>query len=264
MVLPAFIVKKRVRMAAAGAAAVFFILLILGRSTRPVSEVRRWVVRTLAPVGAAGTRVGGFMTGSNADEVLKEEEVRQRLAVAEAERSVLGQENESLRHLLGLKERAVASGIAADVLSYAHAMGTETLVIDAGSNRDIVVGDIVIDEHRLLVGQVSEINAETAVVSIASNSGSAFSGVLVPVGGKILIKGLGGRALALELIPYDTPLRDGDAVLWASESKRNAAAIFAGRVVKGSTASAGAFKTGRAVLLADPDALDRVFVINGR
>lgn len=264
MVLPTFVVKKRMRIAAAGAAAVFFLLLVPAPPLWPLFEVRRWAVRALTPLDVAGTRVAGYITGTSAEEVRGEGEDRRRLAAAEAEYLVLELENRSLRRLLGLKERAGVSGIAADVLSYTHAMGAEMLVIDAGGNRDVAAGDIVIDEHRLLVGHVSEVNADTAMVSVASNAGATFSGVLVPLGGKILIKGLGGRALALELIPYDTPLRDGDAVLWASESRRTTAPVFAGRVVKGSTASAGAFKTGRAVLLADPDALQHVFIMAGQ
>ena len=247
-------------------ATAFFLLLVLARSTRPVSSLRMAVVRLLAPVASAGRSAAGYLTGVPRDQVRRLEEDSKMLAASLAEQEILKKENQSLKRLLGVQEDIPVESKGARVLAYTHVLGVETLLIDAGADRGVAAGDIVIDEHRLLVGQVTETTVGSAKVSVASNPDATFSAELVPLGGKILIKGLGGRGLALELIPYDTPLRDGDFVLWADESRSQGIGtrVFAGRVVKGISSAVGAFKTGRAVLLADPSNLGIVLVLTDR
>ena len=253
--------KKRARAVATGGAILFFSLLAVSGNSRPVSYLRERAVQVLSPIAIAAQYAAGFFKGAPLEEIRGREDDQRRLAAGEAVRLGLQKENESLRRLLGVKENLAAPTASARVLAHTAVMGVETLLIDAGRDRGITAGDIVIDENGLLVGQVSETTAEGAKISVASNPGMAFSASLVPLGGKILIKGLGGRALALELIPYDTPLRDGDFVRWEDKEWRRTANIFVGRVVKGTSAAVGAFKTGRAVLLADPNALDFVLII---
>src|SRR3989344_3757995 len=214
MILLASIVKKRMRIAAAGAAALFFVMLVVGRSSRPISYLRLGIVHLLSPIADAGAFVAGYVTGVPEQEVRALQEDSRQLTVARAEKAVLAQENESLRRLLGVQEDVALQIVGVGVLSYTHMMGIETLVIGAGQEVGIAEGDIVIDEHRSLVGHVTEAAAGSAKVSVASNPDVTFSAELVPLGGNMLIRGLGGRGLALELIPYDTPLRDGDFVLW--------------------------------------------------
>ena len=253
--------KKRARVIAAGAAILFFSLLAIFGNSRPVSSVRERAVRMLSPIETGAKYAAGFFMGTSPEEIRGREDDQRCLAAGEAARLGLQKENESLRRLLGVKEKLAVPTASARVLAYTTVMGVETLFIDAGRDHGITPGDIVIDEDMLLVGHVSETTAEGAKVSVASNPGMAFSASLVPLGGKVLLKGLGGRALALELIPYDTPLRDGDFVRWTDKEQRRSPDIFAGRVVKGMSSAVGAFKIGRAVLLADPDALDFVLIL---
>lgn len=261
MVLPASRFRKRVRLGLFAAAVIFFLLLAAGGRSRPASAVREAVLAAASPVAGAGSRWGVWFTGIPASRVRELEESGLLLAARDAEIAVLRKENESLTAALGLADAAgTQRSVAARVLSYQQSMGRETLVIGAGEEAGVTEGDIVIDAHRLLVGQVSAVTSATAVVTVASNPGATFSGELVPLGGKIIFKGLGGRALALELIPYDTPLRDGDVVRWVREDAKAAPPVFAGRVVRGSASSGGAFKIGRASLLAEPDRTDTVFI----
>lgn len=261
MTLFTVITRKGARIIIAGAAILFFTILAVSTHSRPVSLLRERTVRLLSPITRGAGYVGEFFTGASRLETREWEEDRRRLASAEAERVSLQKENTSLRRLLGLKEYVAIPTVSASVLVYTSVMGRETLVIDAGQKQGITQGDIVIDENRLLVGHVSAVSAEEAKVSVASNPGMTFSASLVPLGGKILIKGIGGRALALELIPHDTPLRDGDFVQWTPEGRRGSPNIFAGRVIKDASAASGAFKTGSAVLLADPGVLKQVLIM---
>lgn len=256
--------KKKTRIAAAGAAVIFFIVIVAAGRTRPVSSVRAYGIQLLSPIANFGASVGEYVAGAPGREKRMWNEDQRRLAAAEAQVFALQKDNKSLRRLLGLKEGTAAPLVSVRVLAYTSIMGMETLLINAGADQGIQEDDIVIDENRLLVGLVSEVNATDAKVSIASNTGMAFSASLLPLGGRVLAKGLGGRAVALELIPYDTPLRDGDLALWADERRRGDLVIFAGRVVKGMSAAAGAFKTARAVLLSNPDALKNLLVLINR
>ncbi|MEK7541966.1 MAG: rod shape-determining protein MreC [Patescibacteria group bacterium] len=256
------IARKRIRAAVAGAAVVFFVAAAIASQSRPVALAREWIARMGRPLLSAGAYVGGYVRSAAGGDARNEREEDERyLSASAAEIRTLRKENESLRRLLGLKEESAVALQAANVMSYAQIMGRETLFIDRGRDEGIAEGDIVIDEDRLLVGEIMEALPGSSRVSVASNAGRAFSGSLVPLGGDILVKGLGGRALALELIPYDTPIRDGDAVRWMPKGQREGVAIFAGRVVAGTSAPTGAFKTGRAVLLARPDQLERVLVL---
>lgn len=260
------IFRKNARIITAAAAVIFFVLFAAAGGSRPVSFIRAYAIRMLSPVADAGEYAAGYLTGAPRRDIrgLEVEDGRRRLAAAEAQALALWKENESLQRLLGLKESAAAAMVSARVLAYTNIMGMETLLIDAGADQGIREGDIAIDGNRLLVGRVSEVNDAGAKVSVASNAGTAFSALLLPLGGEVLASGRGGRAFSLELIPHDTPVRDGDMVLWASEQRRGDPAIFAGRVVKGMRAATGAFRTAGAVLLSDPETLEHLLVIIGR
>lgn len=253
-------IKKSVRIAVIASAVLFFAALALAGASRPVAMLRGWMVRLSRPVTGVGEYIGGF-SGAPPGEAPEEKEDRIRLSAVLAETEVLKKENESLRRALALKEERAAPMHAAAVLFYSRVLGRETLLLDAGQDQGIVEGDTVIDEHGFLVGEIAEVAPWSSKVSVASNEGTAFSASLLPVDEHILVKGLGGRALALELIPYDTVMREGDVVQWTREGRRGGAPIFAGRVVRGESAARGAFKTGRAVLLAHPEDLKHVLIL---
>lgn len=255
--------KKARSMAAVAAVAVFVLVAAMGRSG-PISSLRAYSIRILSPVADAGEYVAGYLIGVPQWEVRELEDDRRRLTGAEARALATQKENEALRRLLDLKKDIALPAVSVRVLAYTHILGGESLLIDAGANQGIGAGDIAIDENRLLVGRVSEVTDTAAKVSVASNAGVVFSAGLVPLGGKVLAKGIGGRGFALELIPYDTPLRNGDLAVLAPENRRGESAIFVGRVVKGAGTAAGAFKTARAVLLSDPEALEHLLVLIDR
>jgi rod shape-determining protein MreC len=178
-------------------------------------------------------------------------------ALAEASR-----ENEILHRALGLKEKsggedALRSGA---VVLYRQELDSEILIIDIGREDGVREGDPVVDEQGLFIGQVSEAGGGFSKIAVASNPGIVFSAELAPLGGKVLAKGLGGRALSLEFIPRDAPIRSGDFVLWVREDGGRQPVIFAGRVVERGSPASGGFKTGRAVLLSHPELVGHVMV----
>ncbi len=232
----------------------------------PIATLRRGSVRVLRPVMrfadsasrtiGSGGRVSVFSSCASCDD--------ERIArkVAEAKLLQATQENESLKKMLGLKKQFAPSLTSAAVMLYNQSWDREWLVIDAGEDAGVHIGDIVIDEDQLLVGEITEVAAMSATVAVASDKGAAFSVALAPTGGEALAHGLGARAFSVELIPRDTPVHPGDMVVRASKSSRTIPPIFAGRIVSVDDRAGGAFKIGKAVLLAHPERINRVMVVN--
>lgn len=258
--------RSRFSIFASIAAILFFALVAVFGASRPASFLRSGAVGIAGPFARAAGRAGvwlGFGAESfSIGRIRALEEEAGRLAAAEARALALEKENESLSQSLGLRTGFGASLKSARVLQYQSSLGRETLVIDLGSDDGAAEGDIVIDEKRLLIGEIREAGIGFSKVAVASNPGITFSGVLVPLGGEVLAKGIGARALVLELIPSDVPVRSGDFVIWTREDQRGNPAVFAGRVAGSVAAGSGTFKTGHAVLLSDPERTDRVMVMS--
>jgi len=247
-------------------AVLFFGVLIALTGSGPVGYLRGLVVRLASPIANIARQTGqwfGFgLVGLSQERVRLLEQESGKLETATARLVELEIENRSLQRALGVRAEFGPRLRNARILSYRQTMGRETLVIDLGRDVGVQRGDIVIDENRLLVGEISEAGIGFSKVAIASNLGMAFSAALEPLGGKVLAKGLGARALALEFVPADAPVRSGDFVIWSQENEGILPAVFAARVVApGMVASGWAFKAGRATLLADPERLTLVMVL---
>ena len=257
--------QRRFTIFVIGAPLLFFGLLIIFGRSRPVAFLRIQAARIAAPYTHAAGRAGGWvglgLEGLSAERIRGLEEDAQHLAAVEAQSRALEKENETLARALGLRTGFGASLKSGRVLQYHAVLGREALVIDLGSDAGAAEGDIVIDSEGLLIGVITEAAAGFSKVAVASNPGVTFSGALVPLGGKVLAKGIGARTLALELIPSDVPVRSGDFVIWTRDDQRGNPAVFAGRVAGSAPAGSGTFKTGRAALLSDPERVEHVMVI---
>lgn len=257
--------RSRSSIFAVVAGVIFFGTLVIFSASRPAAFLREGAVRLLAPVSGLASGAGRWLAfgleGLSPERVRFLREVETRLEAAAAALDDVSEENEALRRALGLKRESGQSIRSARVILYRQELRNEILIIDVGRKDGVHEGDPVIDEERLLIGQISEVSEESSKVAVASNPGAAFSAVLVPLGGKILAKGLGGRAFALELIPMDVPLRSGDFIRWVRDGDHRGQAIFAGSVVGMSPGVSGGFKTGRAVLVSHPELAEQVLVI---
>lgn len=241
-------------------------IIIMFAPVSPVAAVRAGVVRALRPVmrsalnlgnrfGSGGRRISFPSCGSCDDD-------RIARAAAEAKLAQSIADNESLKKMLGLKQKFAPSLIPATVAVYNQEWDREWLVIDAGSDAGVRIGDSVIDEDQFLIGEVAEVSAASATVAVASNRGATFSVGVASEGGEALAHGLGARAFGVELIPRTTPVVPGDMVVRIAKSNKKMPPIFVGRIVDVDDRAGGAFKIGKAVLLSHPERALRVLIVS--
>ena len=173
------------------------VILALGAAAlwrAPLSEVL-W--RTLTPVMHA--RFGGAATPADLS----------RLAVVQAERDALYQENLDLKARLNRDARA--GRILGAVLLRPPATPYDTLVIDIGSDQGVALGDTVSAGGTIVVGTISEVYARAARVTLYSAPGQKYDALLrgvIP----LAIEGQGGGSLQARL-PAGTAVSVGDAAL---------------------------------------------------
>lgn len=179
----------------------------------------------------------------------------------EAENMALRIEVTELRRALGFSEAATVPLIGARVVAYGRDALGEMLLLDR-AGVTLVPGAIVVDADGRLVGTVVSSKQREAKVAIASNTGSSFEADVPASGARALLKGLGGRAFAIELIPAGIPVRTGDDVELAMAERRDFS-VRAAQVVSVREDRNSAFQDIRGTLAARPEFLLRVFIVQG-
>lgn len=206
---------------------------------------------------------------SASEEVSRLKEENERLTAENFDREKLAQDLETLESAFAFRAAADMALTGARVFFYTRELGREVLVIDQGASAGVKKGDAVIDAHAALVGEVDEAGDDYSRVLVASNAGVAFRASLLPGGGSMLARGLGARTFSLELIPRNLRLREGDFVvrrvtLPGGGNHTVPVASVLGDSLAGAAppAQAGGFAQARAVLIARPETLERVFIIH--
>ncbi|MDE2071652.1 MAG: rod shape-determining protein MreC [Patescibacteria group bacterium] len=173
-----------------------------------------WVGR--APLGGALWRVLAPVVALRAavfqpSEAQLEEELASTTA-ALADRNALAQENSELKRLLG--RQGERKTILAGVLQYPPQIPYDTLIIDAGSDEGVVVGDAVSAGGTTLIGTVSQVYGTTARVALFSSPGSSYDALLGHAGATVPLPvvGQGQGSLSAE-VPAGTPVAVGDPIV---------------------------------------------------
>lgn len=256
--------------------------------TRPVRQARDAVVSFFRPMMfAAGGAGRWFGRKSESEEVRRLTEENERLTAESFDREKLAHDIEILESALAFRKAEDIGLIGGRVLSYTHELGREILVIDQGASAGVKKGDLVVDGYAALVGEVDDTGGLFSRVAVASNAGVSFPVFLMPAeGGSMLARGLGARAFSVELIPRSVRITQGDfvarrlpgrgarerAILTASivggdpDGAEGALGdLHAGDAEQGianpSRLQRDGFASARAVLIARPETLERVFII---
>lgn len=181
----------------------------------------------------------------------------------------LEEENASLKETLLFQEEKKVPLKGVHVIFYGKEFGKEFLIIDQGRKNGIHSGKFVIQGNGILVGRIGEAGETYAKVEIVSNPGESYDVELVPLRIPALAKGLGGRAFLLELVPFDTPLHEGDFIVGrvksagSSAEKSIAGSFLLGEISGFENVSGETFKEVRGTLIAHPEGLSEVFIVGG-
>ena len=120
-------------------------------------------------------------------------------------------ENASLKEILGRKDEK-ASMVLSAILSKPNQSPYDTLVIDAGAEEGLQIGEIVFALGNVPIGRISDIYPHSSKVILFSNPGEKTQ---VIVSGKDVFLELVGRGGGnFEMVmPRDLVFREGDEVV---------------------------------------------------
>lgn len=215
----------------------------------------------------AGARVYGFFKPfSKAGSLAAENErLRQEvndLLAKDAENKNLKKENENLRQGLNLELDKDYDLKLADVVGKNIAM--DTLIIDKGAKDMLEVGMPLITGQKALVGKISKVYDNFSEVTLVTNKNFSFDVKIGPEGIDGLVKGNGGFAASVDLVPKDKELKSGDPIVTSTLGGIFPAGLIVGTtkdIVKNDVAT---FQSAGIDLAFDINGSQKIFVASGK
>ena len=123
----------------------------------------------------------------------------------------LQKENETLKDLLGRKEIKQKT-ILASVLVKPPQTPYDSLLVDIGEDQGLEVGDKVIANANIFIGEVSEVLPHSAKVTLYSSPGRKLSVVLGLSQVSVEAVGIGGGNFHI-LLPREVEVKEGDVII---------------------------------------------------
>jgi rod shape-determining protein MreC len=176
------------------------------------STVFRPVLVAGGNIGEKFSGIGGFFS-SKSTLIKENEELRNRLAESAAQMSNYGavlDDNAKLQEILNRKPENV-SLVTAAILSKPNRSLYDTLVIDAGSNNGINVGDTVFAFGDVPIGRVADISQSSSKVILFSTPGERTEVLIGVKDAFVEIVGRGGGNFEM-IMPRDFVLEKGATV----------------------------------------------------
>jgi cell shape-determining protein MreC len=128
----------------------------------------------------------------------------------------LRQENTSLKEALGRKDEK-SNSVLAYVLSKPGITLYDEMIVDAGSNFNVKVGDLVSADGTIVLGEIGEVFDKTSKVVLFSTPNRVTNVLLGPNSIQAEAKGVGSGNFVVRL-PKETELKEGDTVIVPSIS----------------------------------------------
>lgn len=218
-----------------------------------VRQVASLVVYPLQRIASApasiAERTSEFFVSSSAlrAENARLAQERLNLAAQLQQLNALTAENEHLRKLVGTRERLNARTTSAEILYASRDPFSRKVVIDRGSQHEVMAGQPIIDGHGV-VGQVTRVYPWLSEVTLITDKDHLVP-VLSPRNGlRAVLSGTGNDgALELKFVPLNAEFAEGDqlvtsgidgvypsglAVAQIVSIERNAAFLFARIICK--------------------------------
>lgn len=124
----------------------------------------------------------------------------------------LEQENQHLRDLLEGRQRLPAGGKLAQILYAARDPFSRRVIVDKGSQQDIVAGQPVVD-HLGVIGQVTRTYPLLSEITLITDKDQAIPVQVVRNGLRSVVFGLGNGQLELRFMPANADVQEGDVLV---------------------------------------------------
>src|SRR5262245_48993204 len=188
--------------------------------------IRVWILDSLAPAeklvdrGLYGIRHVWeqyfALIGVHDENIrLKRENDELRMSMAQQRQEVL--EAQRVRALVGLQESGIGKSVIARVIGRDPAR-SETVTIDKGASHGIKPDSAVITPEGV-VGRVIHTSKHFSIVQLIVDTQSAIGVMLETTRRQGILKGTGGRELAVDYIDDDNDLKEGDKFLTSGEDR---------------------------------------------
>lgn len=144
---------------------------------------------------------------------------RIRLFSDAAELASLRAENEALRTALRIGEATQKKVISARITGMGREIGDEYIMIDKGAKDGIGTDFMVLGGEKLLLGRAVEVFARSSRVRILSSPQEVTEVLILPSGIRAVSRGQQNGELSLDLVPRESDVAVGDAVVTAEQSR---------------------------------------------
>ncbi|NLC23237.1 MAG: rod shape-determining protein MreC [Oxalobacter sp.] len=172
-------------------------------------------------------------------DVLRKRELENAQTLQQAEQ--LASENAHLRQLLKLNERLSVKSVPAEILYDARTSYARKVVLNRGSNDDVVAGQPVIDENGV-IGQVTRVFLSTSEVTLLTDKDQAIPVLAARTGIRSIAYGRGQSGyLELRFMEANADIQPGDVVVTSGIDGLYPPGLAVGEVVDVSDNASGSF-----------------------
>lgn len=203
-------------------AALSLVLLYADARFHYMESMRKAVAVVLFPLqqladvpGDLGSRVGSFFVTQSSLQRDNERLARENFlnsGLLQTQQALIA-ENQHLRALLEMQERAEQSSVSAEILYFGRDPFSRKVVVDKGSSQDIEEGSAVVDDTGL-IGQVSRAFPWTAEVALITDREQVVPVQIVRNGLRAVVFGMGyDGALDLRFMPVNAEIENGDVLV---------------------------------------------------
>lgn len=232
-------------------------VIIFSARTGVIKNIKGRVFRIFRPVAELVVRLKNISLWSrDAEKTIREKDLRIR--TLEFKLHQAEQENQTLAKVLNFKNQGKFNLRGVRTVFYGKELGREFLILDSGQKDGLRVADLVIDENRVLLGKITEVEDDFSKVDIASNAGLNFEVEIPGSGLRALAEGLGNRTFAIKLVPRENQLKAGDFVSLTGGYYNS---LLLAQISSVRSSGGGAFLEITATSLSNPENSKNVFII---
>lgn len=189
-------------------------------------------------------------------------EDRRFLAQDQAERQALLREVEELRQQVNYMAQTGTVGVTSHIIARAIDNDATRVVVDRGEVDGVVSGSAVIIGEGIYYGQVEDVRTSTAVVRLAANTESHIPAAILGKQRTIgLVEGKEGALLAMEFVPQDAQLQEGDVVVTSGLESTIREGLVIGLVTEVIVVESAPFQRALIELLYEPREWTTVLIV---